>query len=144
VLRQDSVYTFVGLRLTLEDDVKNQYSIGLLAGSALLLTISCSLLRAHRGPLKFEPAVLPDAQPGIPYEAKITIAGNLTPAGQFSISEGALPKGLTLEKVEGEDAARIFGKPEEAGTFHFKVFVWCYGTNVSGQVGEIAYVLVVK
>ncbi len=118
--------------------------IALVVGSVTLVTLACSLFAAGRGPLKFEPTVLPEAQVGALYEAKVSISENATPAGEFSISEGALPRGLALEKIEGQDAARIFGTPEEAGTFNFKVYVWCYGTNIAGRVGEQAYSLVVK
>lgn len=119
-------------------------SAALLVGVVLLWTLACMLFTPPRGPLKFDPAVLPDAQVGVPYEAKVSISDNATPAGEFSISEGTLPGGLTFEKIEGEDAARISGTPQEAGGFTFKVFVWCYGTNVSGQVGEKEYTLTVK
>jgi hypothetical protein len=119
-------------------------SAALLVGVVLLWTLACMLFTPPRGPLKFDPAVLPDAQVGVPYEAKVSISDNATPAGEFSISEGTLPGGLTFEKIEGEDAARISGTPQEAGAFTFKVFVWCYGTNVSGQVGEKEYTLTVK
>ncbi len=119
-------------------------SAALLVGVVLLSTLACMLFTPPRGPLKFDPAVLPDAQVGVPYEAKVSISDNATPAGEFSISEGTLPGGLTFEKIEGEDAARISGTPQEAGAFTFKVFVWCYGTNVSGQVGEKEYTLTVK
>jgi hypothetical protein len=94
--------------------------------------------------LKFDPDALPNAQAGVSYEARISITQNATPAGEFSISEGALPKGLTLEKLPGEDAVRIAGTPEETGTFTFKVFVWCFGTNVSGQTGDKEYTITVK
>ncbi len=115
-----------------------------LMASLLMSTLACMLFTPPRGPLKFDPAVLPDAQVGVPYEAKVSISDNATPAGDFSISDGTLPGGLTLEKVEGESAARISGTPQEAGTFTFKIFVWCYGTNVSGQVGEKEYTLTVQ
>ncbi len=116
----------------------------LLLGSLLLSTLACMLFTPPRGPLKFDPAVLPDAQVGVPYEAKVSISDYATPAGDFSISEGTLPGGLTLEKIEGESAARISGTPQEAGSFTFRIFVWCYGTNVSGQVGEKEYTLTVQ
>ena len=116
----------------------------MLAGATVLFTVACMLFTPGGSPLKFEPPVLPDAQVGVPYEARVTISDNATPAGEFSISEGALPKGLALEKVQGENSARVFGTPQEAGTFTFKVFVWCYGTNVSGQVGQKDYSLAVK
>src|SRR5512140_98650 len=127
----------------MEDGMRNRNAIGWAAGLILLMSVACSLFGAARGPLKFEPQVLPDAAVGAPYEARISISENVTPAGEFSIAEGALPKGLKMEKVEGADAARIMGTPEETGTFHFKVFVWCYGTNVSGQEGEMEYSLTV-
>ncbi len=111
---------------------------------ALLFSVACLLFGPARGPLRFQPDTLPAAQAGVPYEAKVTISDNATPAGQFSVSEGALPPGLALETVKGEDAARIFGTPTQAGTFKFKVFVWCYGTNISGQTGEKDYTLVVR
>ena len=119
-------------------------AIIILAVAAAGFTLSCFLFTPARGPLKFSPAVLPDAQLGVPYEATITISGNATPAGQFSLSEGVLPNGLTLEKVEGADSVLLRGTPQAAGTFKFKVFVWCYGTNVSGQDGEQEYSLTVK
>ena len=123
----------------------NRLTRALGASALFLFTISCLLFTPARGPLKFQPAELPPAQVGVPYEAKVTISDNATPAGQFSISEGMLPKGLALEKVEGEqNTAHIFGTPEETGTYTFRIFVWCYGTNVSGQTGEKQYSLVVK
>ncbi len=123
---------------------KRQLPAALLMGSLLLPTLACMLFSPARGPLKFDPAVLPDAQVGVPYEAKVSISDNATPAGDFSISEGTLPGVVTLEKIEGESAARISGTPQQAGTFTFRVFVWCYGTNVSGQVGEKQYTLTVR
>jgi hypothetical protein len=116
----------------------------LLAILVLLSMLACMLFTPPRGPLKFTPDALPDAQLGLPYEVKIAIGDNATPAGEFSISEGTLPAGLSLEKVEGEDAVRISGTPQQAGTFKFKVYVWCYGTNVSGQTGEKEYTLAVR
>ena len=121
-----------------------RFLLTLLAAGVLLSTLACMLFTPPRGPLKFEPAVLPEASVGVSYDAKIAISDNATPAGAFSVSEGTLPGGLVLEKIEGEDAARISGTPQEAGTFTFRVFVWCYGTNVSGQVGEKEYTLTVR
>jgi hypothetical protein len=97
------------------------------------------------GDLKFNPDTLPDAQVGVAYKAEIHVRENRTPVGDFAISEGALPAGLKLEKVEGvEDTAAISGVPKEAGTFTLKISVWCYGTNVSGQTGEKEYNIVVE
>lgn len=111
---------------------------------ALIFTIGCMLITPDRGPLKFTPDALPDAQLGAPYEATVVISDNVTPAGEFSISEGHLPAGVTLEKVQNDNAVRITGTPREVGTFKFKVSVWCYGTNVSGQTGEKEYTLTVR
>lgn len=116
----------------------------LLAVFVLWITASCFLITTPRGPIKFDPPVLPDAQVGVPYEAILTISGNVTPAIGFSTAKDALPKGLTLEKIGNEDRARISGTPQEAGTFKFKIFVWCYGTNVSGQEAEKEYSITVK
>ncbi len=114
------------------------------AGCLLLGTFACTLFGPSRGPLTFQPETLPAAQAGAPYESKITISGNATPAGEFSISKGALPPGLTLETIETDHSARISGTPEQPGTYSFQLYVWCYGTNVSGQEGEKDYTLVVK
>lgn len=105
---------------------------------------SCSLFSPPRPALKFSPETLPDAQVGVPYEIEINISENVTPVFRFLIAEGTLPKGMTLEQKEHEDVARIFGTPEEAGTFIFKVEALCYGTNVSGQTGEKEYTIVVR
>ncbi len=97
-----------------------------------------------RPELVFTPDTLPDAEAGVPYEVIIQISQNETPVGDFLIVEVGLPDGLAYEFVEGEDNARIFGVIKESGTYKFKVSVWCYGTNVSGQTGEKEYTLLVK
>ncbi len=115
-----------------------------LATSMILASTACMLFTPARGPLQFEPAALPDAQLGVPYEARVTISGNATPAFMISAVDGPLPAGLTFEKVEGEDVGLLHGTPQAAGVFKFKVIVYCYGTNVSGQQGEKEYTLTVK
>lgn len=131
--------------------------------SALILTvffsIACSLFTA---PIKatpqpdpyyfepvtevliFEPDSLPAAQAGVLYEAKINITHNVTPLNSISISNGALPAGLELVQMDGEDSAMISGIPEGSGTYKFTVFAGCFGTMVSGQVGEKEYEIVVS
>ncbi len=119
--------------------------LAIMAACCLLFsTVACMLFGPSRGPLTFQPDTLPAARAGAPYESNITIGGNATPAGGFSISEGALPPGLALETVEADHSARISGTPEQPGSYRFKLHVWCYGTNVSGQEGEKDYTLVVK
>ncbi len=96
------------------------------------------------GPLKFTPDTLPEAQVGSEYEATLQVTLNNTPVGDFFISEGALPEGLEFTFLDGEDAATITGAPTEAGEFKFTVTVWCFGTQVSGQTGEMTYTLTVN
>jgi hypothetical protein len=119
---------------------QNYFLIFVLA--LLMSTLSC--WEISRPDIVFRPDTLPDAQVGVPYEVEIQISQNETLVGDFYISEGNLPKGLTLEFLQGEDKAKIHGVPEESGTFTFKSTVWCYGTNVNGQEGEKKYTLVVK
>jgi hypothetical protein len=91
--------------------------------------------------LVFSPDALPDAHAGVTYETSIHISNNDTPAGGYSIAEGTLPPGLTLEYVDADYSAWIYGTPTQAGTFPFTLSVWCYGTMVSGQTGEKQYTL---
>ncbi len=116
----------------------------ILVVSTLASTLACVLFEPARPPLKFDPATLPGAQVGTPYEVKVSINDNVTPAFLISLVDGTLPAGLKFERIEGEDAGRIFGTPEEAGVFTFKIVAYCYGTNVNGQQGEKDYSLTVK
>jgi large repetitive protein len=101
--------------------------------------------RTLRPALQFSPTTLPDAQVGAPYAATITVSRTVTPVGGGSITDGALPAGLKFEVVkETANTVRISGTPTVAGTFSFTIYVWCFGTNVSGQTSTQQYVLVVK
>jgi hypothetical protein len=116
-----------------------------LSAALLIFSMSCVLFYPRGGDLKFDPDKLPEAPVSVQYEAEIHVTQNRTPVGDFSLSDGSLPAGLKLEKVaDVEDTARITGVPTETGTFTFKISVWCYGTNVSGQTGEKEYSIVVK
>ena len=95
-------------------------------------------------PLEIEPASLPEAQAGVIYEIEMHITQNVTPVGEMLIKEGALPAGLEFVFLEGEDAAKISGIPQEAGTFNITIDVWCFGTMVSGQTLEKEYQIVVN
>ncbi|MFN8433767.1 MAG: hypothetical protein U0V18_07090 [Anaerolineales bacterium] len=95
-------------------------------------------------PLRFEPESLPVGQLGAEYEAQIFIRDNVTPVNSASLSAGALPAGLELVFMEGEDRVVIRGVPEEAGSFTFTLFVTCFGTMVSGQTGQMDFTLTVK
>ncbi len=115
---------------------------------AVLLVVFASISCAGFGratepvPLKIDLDSLSDAQAGVAYEAEIRVSQNNTPAGEIFISNGALPAGLTLTKIEGGDAAKITGTPTETGTF--TVGVWCYGTRVNGQGGDKEHRILVK
>jgi hypothetical protein len=124
----------------------NNRHLAILSAFLLIVIASISCIHSFRtvSPLKFEPDTLPASQMSAPYETEIRITQNNTPVIDFSISKGALPAGLELVKVEGEDAAKISGIPEETGTFTFTISVWCYGTSVNGQTGEKEYSIVVE
>ena len=95
--------------------------------------------------LQFSPATLPDAQVGSPYAATITVTEAATPVDGASVQDGALPAGLDLAATrEPINTIRISGTPTVAGTFTFTIYVWCLGTQVSGQTATQAYTLVVK
>jgi hypothetical protein len=108
---------------------------------ALALTLACFAPVEPRPDLSFEPASLADARVGVPYEATITVRGNVTPVFLFSVEKKNLPEGLTWEYHEHDDFARIKGTPTRAGTFTFQVSASCLGTNVSGQSGQAQYTL---
>ncbi len=92
----------------------------------------------------FTPNIMPTAKVGTYYFVIIKIANNRTPAGEFSITQGSLPRGLSIQRLEGQDAVLISGTPIDPGSFHFVLSVWCFGTNNSGQTGTKDYVLPVN
>jgi Putative Ig domain len=111
----------------------------------VLLTLAAlACLGGGPRPLKFSPDKLPAAQHGQAYNAVITVSQNVTPVGQMSVASGQLPPGLSLTFPKGQDAGEIAGTPTATGTYSFTVSVWCYGTNVSGQIGGQHYELVVE
>ena len=108
---------------------------------ALVAALACT----PRPALQFSPTTLPDARVGAPYVATITVSQTVTPVGGVSLQEGALPAGLDLSLArEPADTVQITGTPTASGTFRFTVYVWCYGTNVSGQTATQEYTLAVK
>lgn len=110
----------------------------------LFLALACFPDPRPRPRLELDPAELPAARLGVPYEARITVSGNVTPVYMVLVAEGNLPDGLNLEYVEHDVFATITGTPTRAGTFSFTISARCLGTSVSGQVGEMKYVLEVK
>jgi len=95
-------------------------------------------------PLRIEPASLPKGELGADYEVQILVSDNVTPISSVILSEGALPAGLELVFVDGEDHFSIRGEPEETGSFTFTVVVSCFGTMVSGQAGQMEYTILVE
>jgi hypothetical protein len=121
------------------------WAVAAVAILAVVVAIGgCDMLYTDP-PLTITPDALADAQVGVPYDQRIDIAGNLTPAYMFSVQNGLLPAGLAIERVAGSTTAgRIFGTPLTAGTSTFEIRVACFGTNRSGQTGTKAYTLTVR
>lgn len=121
--------------------------LAVAVGLALLAASigGCTLFGPSRPDLSFSPLTLPAATVGTPYTATITVAGTVTPVGGASIQSGTLPDGMALTVGEQHDSTLIVsGTPTTAGTYTFDVWVWCYGTNVSGQSGAAEFELVVQ
>jgi hypothetical protein len=108
----------------------------------LLVTISCQILTPPA--IGFTPNNMPNAKVGTYYYAIIKVENNRTPVGEFSITQGSLPKGLIFQRLTGQDAVLISGTPIEPGAFHFVLSVWCYGTSDTGQTGTKDYVIPVS
>jgi len=121
---------------------QNHWIVIIAAVLILLMTLSCQILGTQ--PIGFVPNAMPNAKVGAFYYVIIRITNNRTPAGEFSISQGSLPRGLNLQRLTGQDAVLISGIPQEFGAFHFVLNVWCYGTNVTGQTGTKDYVVPVS
>lgn len=121
-------------------------SIPIFLSVIVLVFSSLACWRTNRPELLFTPTDLPEASTGVSYDTEILVSQNETPVYTMYISEGTLPRGLTFEFDENahDDKARISGVPEESGTFTFKVFAGCLGTNTSGQTGEWEYTIEVK
>ena len=121
---------------------QNRWVAIIAAVLILLMTLSCQILSTPS--IGFVPNAMPNAKVGAFYYVIIRITNNRTPAGEFSISQGSLPRGLNLQRLSGQDAVLISGTPQEFGAFHFVLNVWCYGTNYSGQTGTKDYVVPVS
>ena len=116
----------------------------IVRGIACALALTAVLGCVPRPALQFSPLTLPDAQVGSSYAATITVSQAVTPVGSASVQDGALPAGLDLALSNDHKTIQISGTPTVSGTFSFTIYVWCYGTNVSGQTATQGYTLVVK
>jgi hypothetical protein len=94
--------------------------------------------------LIFSPDTLPEGMQGEEYQAVITLTGQRTPAFEIGAPENSLPMGLEGTFDQDNQTYTIEGVPLEAGTFDLAVSAVCYGTQVSGQMGEKDYQLVIK
>lgn len=120
--------------------------------NSLLLTLACLAIflsttfciLTPRPALQFKPDTLPPIWVDQPYQVDILVTGNVTPVGNYSVTDGALPPGLTLVMNQNLRIGRISGTPTQPGTYKFTVSVWCLGTNVSGQTGDVQYTLLVS
>lgn len=80
------------------------------------------------------PASLPNATGGVAYEQVLSAAGGATPYS-FAVSDGALPRGLTLEPD-----GRLGGTPAETGSFAFTI----KATDANRYSAAQGYTLVVS
>ena len=129
------------------DDSVIQFRSNAVAGAAVgvlttLLVAGCN--DGDRPALGFEPAQLPVAHVGQPYDVVIRVTHNRTPVDSAALGGGALPAGLVLEKAPNGVGAHIVGRPTAAGTSSFTLRVTCFGTNVTGQSGSRSYTLDVR
>ena len=115
-----------------------------LCAMTVIVSIACVAIAFRGESPQFDPDVLPAARVGTAYEAEIHVTKNDTPIHSFWVAKGDLPAGLELLWEENSDTAKISGVPEETGTFTFTLRVECLGTNVSGEVGEQEYSIVVE
>ena len=111
-----------------------------------LFTFSCSLfnISLKSDTLQFSPETLPDGQVVQAYKVVISLSNQRTPAFNIGAGTDRLPPGLKGVFDQEKQTYTIDGTPTQAGAFSLTVSALCYGTNVSGQSGEIEYRLVVK
>lgn len=99
-------------------------------------TVRALVLQLQTAYPVIETASLPDGVVGVPYAATLT-AGGGAPPYKWSMTQGTLPAGLTLDPATGQ----ITGTPTEQGTFQITVKV--EDSNVPPKVGIRPLTLVV-
>ncbi len=81
-------------------------------------TFALPLYRAAPSPFAIATASLPNGAVGQQYSATINVNGTAIPSS-WSVSAGALPPGLMI--VGSRGSASVFGTPDAAGSYSFKV-----------------------
>ena len=119
-------------------------ALAVVAATVGLSLAACSVLEPPRPSLVFTPAQLPKAAVGQAFDTSVTVSSNVTPVGSIFVAKGKLPPGLSLAHVRGDSSAAFKGTPTKAGSYAFALGAWCLGTQVTGQSGQQAYVLVVR
>lgn len=102
-------------RVLIADWYENRTSIGQVRAE-MLPTVRTLVVQLQTAYPVIETASLPDATVGVAYAATLVAGGGAQPY-KWSIAEGALPPGLTLDPALGQ----IAGTPSEQGTFAFTV-----------------------
>src|SRR5690606_15816671 len=106
------------LRLVLVADwYEHREAIGQVRGE-MRPTVRGLVLQLQTAYPVIETASIPDATVGVAYTATLVAGGGAKPY-KWSIAQGLLPAGLTLDPTTGQ----INGTPTEQGTFDFTVRV---------------------
>ncbi len=111
--------------------VRVEDSEGVFAQADATLTV-----RPQIGPLRIEAQTLVEGVTEAPYAAVISALGG-EGSYQWSVSEGALPPGLSLQS--GTPSALLSGRPQAAGSFNFSLEV-SDGSSVASQAFTVVVV----
>ncbi len=115
---------------TFNFEVRATDSIGCAGSTPYVLTISCPTIQINPANPN-----LPNGTAGAPFNRAFTVMGGTAPYS-FSITNGALPGGLTLDAATGV----LSGAPAVTGMFSFEVRV----TDGYGCFSSRAYVLMIN
>ena len=80
-------------------------------------TMSYSILVTGCPTITLTPGTLPNAVATVGYSQAVSLSGSTVMPFAYSISNGALPNGLTLDTVTGE----IAGAPDTSGVYNFDI-----------------------
>ncbi len=115
-----------------------QPSVGARTGTSVEVTgmtsLSQFLLAEPCGPMAVDPPTLPSPNIGTPYSQGLTGNGGIAPYGNFTVTGGALPPGLSLSP-----GGLLSGTPSAPGGYAFTVTT----TDDAGCTGSTAHNLTV-